>query len=758
MNNNPIAKDVSVNGIVQGVGFRPFVYQLAAAHNLKGEVSNTSSGVAIHIEGAEKAVDSFIDSLKNSPPALARITELTLSPADLKNYKTFLISKSNNTGDTSTLISPDVSVCDDCLKELFDPEDRRYRYPFINCTNCGPRYTIIDDIPYDRPNTSMKNFIMCEKCRQEYDDPFNRRFHAQPNGCENCGPGVELYDNQKQKIDRSNPVKECIGLLKQGFIVAVKGLGGFHLAVDADNDDAVRTLRKRKMREEKPFAVMSSSMEQVRQFALIKDGQEAFLQSMERPIVLLDKKRDAQLSGHVAPGNRYYGVMLPSTPLHYLLLENSFRGLVMTSGNMSEEPIAIDNEDAFSRLKNIADYFLIHNRDILIRCDDSIISLASGAPNIIRRSRGYVPVPVFLKNKIPSVLGCGAELKSSICITKNDKAFLSQHIGDLENRLSYDFFRHTIEHMKRILNIEPELIACDLHPDYLSTGYALEQQDIPVIKVQHHHAHIAGCMAENKIDGQVIGLSFDGTGYGTDGTIWGGEILITGFKSFRRTATILPTAMPGSAAAIKEPWRMGISYLFKKYGNDLLNLDIPLLKSIPEKNVKIITEMISKNINSPLTTSLGRLFDGVSAICGIRTHVHNEGQAAMDLEMAAAPDAEGFYEYDRFIDNDIYLVNPDRIIGGIVEDLQKKISTGIISAKFHETLIRLYTELCNKISADAGLDRVVLSGGVFQNSVFTRGLAASLEKNGLKVFTHRLVPANDGGISLGQAMVAACSA
>ncbi len=757
MHDNPIAKNISVNGIVQGVGFRPFVYKLAAARNLKGEVSNTPHGVSIHIEGTENVVNSFINSIKNSPPALARITELSSSPADIKHCKNFTIAQSRDEGFASTLISPDVSVCDDCLKELFDPKDRRFRYPFINCTNCGPRYTIIDNIPYDRPHTSMKKFKMCEKCRQEYDDPQNRRFHAQPNACEVCGPGVELYDNKRQKITADDPVKECIRLLKQGFTVAVKGLGGFHLAVDADNDEAVKNLRKRKFREEKPFAVMSFGLEEIDQFASVKENEKALLQSIERPIVLLKKKQGAPLSEWVSPYNRYYGVMLPSTPLHFLLLKNSFRALVMTSGNMSEEPIASDNEDAFSRLDNIADYFLIHNRDILVRCDDSIINLTSGKPNIIRRSRGYVPVPVFLKNKIPSVLGCGAELKNSICITKDNRAFLSQHIGDLENRLTYESFEQTIEHMKRILDIKPEVIACDLHPDYLSTGYALKQQNLPVIKVQHHHAHIAGCMAENKIDGQVIGLSFDGTGYGTDETIWGGEILISELDRFIRTASISPAAMPGSAAAVKEPWRMGISYLHKAYGDDLVNLDIPLLNIVPEKDVKIITEMISKNINSPLTTSLGRLFDGVSAICGIRTHVHNEGQAAMELEMTAAGDAEGFYEYDWITDNDIHFVNPDKIIKGVVEDLIKKINPGVISAKFHETLVRLYTELCMKISDDTGLDRVALSGGVFQNRIFTKGLAESLEKNSLKVYTHRLVPANDGGISLGQAAVAACS-
>ncbi len=759
MNKQYIAKMISVNGIVQGVGFRPFAYQLACKYFLMGNIANTSDGVSIHVEGEEDAVDNFLKGLISNPPPLAKIDEVLSFPDEVKGYNDFLISKSTGSEKKTTLISPDVSICDDCLRELYDPDNRRYRYPFINCTNCGPRYTIIDEIPYDRPNTSMKKFRMCEKCRTEYDDPSNRRFHAQPNACDACGPHVRLYDNKRNMIHTDDPVMESVSLLKQGCIVAIKGLGGFHLAVDAEDSKAVITLRKRKLREEKPFAVMSPGLEQISEYAFLNSEEESFLKSKERPIILLKKKGQGKLSEWVSPRNKYYGVMLPYTPLHYLILKNNFRALVMTSGNVSEEPISIENEDAFHRLSNIADYFLIHDRDIYLRSDDSIINPQSGKINMIRRSRGYVPVPVLLKDNNTGVLGCGAELKNTICITKKNKAFLSQHIGDLESRATFDFFKKTVNHMKRILDIEPEIVGYDLHPDYMSTRFALEQENVHLVSVQHHHAHIASCMAENGIDGDVIGLSFDGTGYGPDGSIWGGEILIADFNRYKRISTISPVAMPGSASAIKEPWKMGVSYLFKAFGKDLLELDIPLIKKIPESDINIIIEMVAKKINSPLTTSLGRLFDGVSAICGIRTHVYNEGQAAMELEMAAGGgNIKSCYNSAWERDNGIYLVNPATLVREIVNDILDCTKVEVISEKFHRTLINIYSELCRVIALDTGLDRVVLSGGVFQNIIFTKGLVSALEDKSLKVYTHRLVPSNDGGISLGQAVIAAaCS-
>jgi hydrogenase maturation protein HypF len=492
----------------------------------------------------------------------------------------------------------------------------------------------------------MKHFNMCPQCQAEYTDPTNRRFHAQPNACEVCGPRVTLYDRKQRLIQNPDPILQTAAFLKQGYIVAIKGLGGFHLAVDAENDKAVLALRKRKHREEKPLALMSFNLDRIGRYAQITPNQERLLTTIQRPIVLLPKKVPNTISPAVAPRNRYFGVMLPYTPLHYLLLNHDFTALVMTSGNLSEEPIAIDNDDAFSRLDNIADYFLIHNRDIYLRSDDSIMIRSASADRFIRRSRGYVPVPVFLKKEISPILACGAELKNTICLTKGKMVFLSQHIGDLENLATYEFFRLTIRHMKRILEVKPEIIAHDMHPDYLSTRWAEKQQEIEKIPVQHHHAHIVSAMAENKIDGPVIGLSFDGTGYGPDGAIWGGEILIADQKQFTRAAHFAYIPMPGSAAAIKEPWRMAVSYLYDALGQDIGSLDLPLLRDIQENKLKIVIEMITKRVNSPDTSSLGRLFDGVAAIVGLRNCVAFEGQAAMELEMTAEGVADRIYDFE----------------------------------------------------------------------------------------------------------------
>ncbi|MBU0985924.1 MAG: carbamoyltransferase HypF, partial [Proteobacteria bacterium] len=466
MTEDCIAHRIEVSGIVQGVGFRPFIYQLANQYNLKGNVANTSAGVLIHIQGTKKNIESFVQNLSRKPPPLAHIIEISFIDEPLGNFKEFTIAASKKPTKMATLISPDISVCNDCRSELFDSKNRRFGYPFINCTNCGPRYTIIDDIPYDRPKTSMKHFSMCPACQAEYDDPSSRRFHAQPNACARCGPHVALYDSKRKTIPDPNPVEKTANLLKQGYIVAIKGLGGFHLAVDAQNDAAVRALREKKLREEKPLALMSHDIESIRRYAQVEPEEAELLKSPRRPIVLLSKKRPNSISAQVAPLNRYFGVMLPYTPLHYLLLNHGFTALVMTSGNLSEEPIAIDNDDAFARLAHIADYFLIHNRDIYLRSDDSIVRRSAGDIRFIRRSRGYVPVPVFLNQRISPVLACGAELKNTICLTKGDQAFLSQHIGDLENLATYDFFQQTIRHMQRILDVRPEIIAFDFHPDY----------------------------------------------------------------------------------------------------------------------------------------------------------------------------------------------------------------------------------------------------------------------------------------------------
>ena len=757
MTYNYVAKKLTINGIVQGVGFRPFVYQLAAQYKIKGDVANTSSGVTIHIEGIRDNIESFCRDLTEKSPPLAHITKTSIHSETVKGFKEFSIAQSIDQADCSTLISPDVSICDDCLRELFDPDDRRFQYPFINCTNCGPRYTIISDIPYDRPKTSMKHFKMCKMCQNEYDDPENRRFHAQPNACEKCGPHVSLHDNSGKKLYTRNPVEKTAELLKQGYIVAIKGLGGFHLAVDAENDDAVSMLRKRKHREEKPLAIMSCDIEHIREYAYVQPKEEELLKSFHRPIVISKKKEPNPISKEVSPRNRYFGSMLPYTPLHYMLLQYGFTALVMTSGNMSEEPICIDNEDAFKRLSEVADYFLIHNRDIYLRSDDSIVKHTSGDTRFIRRSRGYIPVPVFLKKKVPHILACGGGLKSTICLTKGNNAFISQHIGELENQATYEFYQLTIRHMKQILDIDPVLIAYDLHPDYLSTTYALEQQNVEKVPVQHHHAHIVSCMAENRLDGQVIGLSFDGTGYGTDGNIWGGEILISEDKRFERAAHLSYVSMPGSEAAIKEPWRMAVSYLYDAFGEELYSLDLPVFKEIDEKKIQFIVEMISKQINSPSTSSLGRFFDGIAAIIGIRNHVVFEGQAAMELEMLAEKNTNKTYDFE-WISGDMHRILLQPIVRGVVDDMSKGVHPSDISSKFHATIIKMFSELCDIVRKESGLNRIALSGGVFQNSIILTGLMEKLEEKGFQVFTHTQVPANDGGISLGQAIIAAAVA
>ncbi len=751
-----VARKLNVNGIVQGVGFRPHIYQLAHSHQVMGEIANTASGVSIHVEGSRENIDRFCKSLPSNLPPLAHITDMAEAPDTVKGLDDFSILPSTAGLMRSTLISPDVSVCADCLKELFDPVDRRFRYPFINCTNCGPRYTIIDDIPYDRCHTSMKHFAMCNPCQSEYDDPKNRRFHAQPNACPECGPRATLHGPDGGLISCENPVEQAARYLKQGKILAIKGLGGFHLSVDACNTPAVERLRRRKHREEKPLAVMSPSLKIIREYAQVTPEEKVLLTSFRRPIVLLRKKEPGLLSEAVSPRNAFIGAMLPYTPLHYLLLDQGFTALVMTSGNMSEEPIAIDNDDAFARLSGMADYFLIHDRQIYLRSDDSLVRHVASADRMIRRSRGTVPVPVFLRRPLQPVLACGAELKNTVCLTSGNRAFLSQHIGDLENSATYDFFCMTIEHMKRILDITPRLLACDLHPDYLSTRYALEQQQtgMDLIQVQHHHAHIVSCMAENRIEGKLIGLAFDGTGYGADGAIWGGEFLIADEIGFDRAGHLSYIPLPGGAAAIREPWRMAASYLYTVFGEKMMDLDLPLLREIDTKKLTFVQGMMVKGVNCPRTSSMGRMFDAVAALIGIRYTVAYEGQAALELEMLADDGESGSYPFE-WLSEDGYQILPHPIIQGVVQDMEKRVSPAVISARFHRTVIGMAAALCRVIRRDSGLSRVALSGGVFQNAMLLKGLIRELSADRFEVFSHSLVPSNDGGISLGQAVCAA---
>ncbi|MFZ0796949.1 MAG: carbamoyltransferase HypF, partial [Terriglobales bacterium] len=647
-----VRRQIEVSGIVQGVGFRPYVYRLATGRHLRGTIRNTSAGVTIEIQGPAETVQDFVEHLPAEAPPLARITGFTVNELpcvalQIGGDQDFCIVHSHEGEEVRTLISPDVAICPDCLREVFDPNDRRYRYPFINCTNCGPRFTIIRDIPYDRPSTSMAVFPMCPACLAEYENPLDRRFHAQPNACWECGPRVELWDKSGRKIECRDPIVEAVSGLHAGLVVAIKGLGGFHLAVDATNSAAVALLRQRKRRVEKPFAVMVPDLLAAREICRLDGAAATVMQSIQRPIVLLPKKKPSMIPDEVAPFNRYLGIFLPYTPLHYLLLtEGRFKALVMTSGNLSEEPIAIDNREAINRLNGLADYFLVHNRDILLRCDDSVVRVAGGVTRQLRRSRGFVPVPVFLKDDQPSVLAVGGELKNTICLTKGKHAFLSQHVGDLENVESYRFFHEAIEHLERILEIRPEIVAYDLHPDYFSTKWALQQHGVKLVGVQHHHAHIASCMAENHLEGRVIGFALDGTGYGTDGNIWGGEALIAGYENFERAAHFEYVPLPGGSAAIREPWRMAVSYLAHYFGRDFLKLDIPFVRQLNRPKVELLLRVIEQGVNSPLTSSCGRLFDAVAALVGIRQQVNYEAQAAIELEMAMAPSEIASLEKD----------------------------------------------------------------------------------------------------------------
>jgi len=594
---------------------------------------------------------------------------------------------------------------------------------------------------------------MCPECQSEYDDPANRRFHAQPNACPVCGPQVTLYDNAGNEIEIRDPIETAVAHLRSGHVVAVKGLGGFHLVVDAQNPAAVATLRERKRREEKPLAVMSANLKIVRQYAKITKEEETLLQSQQRPIVLLKKNQNYTLAEGVSPNNQTIGVVLPYTPLHYLLLDVSFTALVMTSANLSEEPIAIDNEDAFTRLADIADFFLVHNRDIYLRSDDSVVRFVNQCPRFLRRSRGYVPVPIFIKHPVKPIIACGAELKNTICLTRGSEIFISQHIGDLENLATYDFFELTIRHLKRILSVQPQIIAYDMHPDYLSSRYADSQDHLEQIAVQHHHAHIVSCMAENQVSEPVIGLSFDGTGYGMDGSIWGGEVLLARYDGFERLAHLAPTPMPGGAAAIKEPWRMAISYLYTTYGMNLLNHKLAFLDGLNSNQITITTQMIEKGVNSPQTSSLGRFFDGIAALMNIRSNVAFEGQAAMELEMLASGLSDDVYEY-AWSSQKGYQIDPRPIIQGLVIDIGNGMSPATISAKFHTTLINLFGDLCLILKKETGISQVALSGGCFQNAILLKGLAQALQTNGFEVLTHEKVPTNDGGICLGQAIIA----
>jgi hydrogenase maturation protein HypF len=752
-----VRRQIQVSGIVQGVGFRPYVYRLAVEHQLTGNIVNTSSGVTIEVQGQREAVEDFVVRLPQEAPPLARVMQVAVVERPCNGDREFRILASRKGEATRTLISPDVAVCDDCLRELLDPTNRRYRYPFINCTNCGPRFTIVRNIPYDRQWTSMAVFSMCPACQKEYDDPWNRRFHAQPNACWDCGPRLELWDRKGRKVEGRDPVVDAVAALRRGLVVAVKGLGGFHLAVDATNVAAVAELRRRKGRVEKPLAIMVGDLATAERWCEVDDAARRALQSVERPIVLLPRKAPGGVVEEVAPDNRYLGVFLPYTPVHHLLFEEGqFRALVMTSGNLSEEPIAIENEEARARLQDLADYFLVHNRDILLRCDDSVVRESGGRLHQVRRSRGYVPMPVLLNEDMPPILAVGGELKNTICLTKGRHAFLSQHIGDLENLESYKFFEEAAAHLRKILEIRPEMIAYDLHPDYFSTRWALRQDGVPRIGVQHHHAHIASCMAENHLDGKVIGFALDGTGYGTDGRIWGGEVLVADYEDFQRAAHFEYVPMPGGAAAVHEPWRMAVSYLVHHFGRGVLKEKLALLREADPRKINNLARMIEGGVNSPLTSSCGRLFDAVAALVGIRQRVSYEAQAAIELEMMAENfGSDGAYPLDVLPEGEGWIIGTRPLFEGLIADLEQGEPVETISRRFHNGLIEVFVRVAKLVREETSLNRVCLSGGVFHNVYLVENLSARLVSGGFEVFTHSEVPAGDGGLSLGQALIAA---
>jgi len=752
-----IRKNILIKGIVQGVGFRPFIHKLVKNYNLSGWVLNSNQGVEIEVEGKTEEINSFVNAIKEKLPPLAKIEKIEVSQLPLVGYKEFSIKKSIvKEEDSFVLVSPDISICEDCLQELFEPHNRRFRYPFINCTNCGPRFTIIKDIPYDRKKTTMDNFKMCSLCQNEYDDIEDRRYHAQPNACADCGPQVSLYQN-KRKIEGIDPIEKAVKLLKEGKIGAIKGLGGFHLACDATNNKAVARLRRLKNREAKPFALMSFSLEKITQYCKVGDKEKEWLVDRARPIVLLKKREDSVISTSVAPGNNYLGVMLPYTPLHYLLLKDNFTALIMTSGNITDQPIIADNLEALDKLDGIVDFFLTYDRDIFNRCDDSVVKIINDDNVFFRRSRGYVPHPIILDFKLKEVLALGGELKSTIGFSKENYIFLSQYLGDLKSVETLEFFKESITSFKKMFKAKPEIIACDLHPDYLSTQYAEEmkvKKGFKIVKVQHHHAHIVSCMAENNVKEKVIGVAYDGTGYGDDGNVWGGEFLLCDLKKYSRAGHLKYYPLPGGDKAIVEPWRMAYSYLYSIYGPKAKTLDIDFNQRMDCNSLSIIEKMIDKNINSPLTSSCGRLFDAISSLIGIKDEISYEGQAAMELESFCSSGITEGYKFRTYKEEEKFIIDPQEIFINIIKDLKKGLDKKIIAAKFHNTVAEFTVELCGKIRENTGINGIALSGGVFQNKYLTEKVIFSLEDKGFKVYIQRKVPPNDGGISLGQAVVA----
>jgi hydrogenase maturation protein HypF len=758
-------REVSVRGIVQGVGFRPFVYALARRHGLSGLVRNDAEGVRIEAEGAPEDLERFLRAIEEDAPPLAAVESVGWRPLAALGGRGFRIEESREGVRRRALVSPDVATCGDCLAELLDPTNRRYRYPFTNCTNCGPRFTITRSVPYDRAATTMSRFEMCPECQSEYDDPSDRRFHAQPNACPVCGPGARLLDRfgHELSVRPGDPISRTAQLLRGRAVVAIKGLGGYHLACDPFDAAAVGMLRGRKARQDKPFALMARDLAQVRELCHVTPEEEALLLSPARPIVLLERREDGGVADEVAPRQRTLGMMLAYTPLHHLLLRDANIPLVMTSGNNSDEPISYRDDEAFEQLCDIADYFLVHDRPIHTRCDDSVLRIAAGDTYPLRRSRGYAPAPLRLAGGFARhTLACGGELKNTFCLAKDRYAFPSHHVGDMENYETLRSFREGIEHYCRLFDVQPEVVAYDLHPEYLSTKYAreLEADGLPAVGIQHHHAHVASCLADNERPAteRVIGVALDGTGYGTDGAVWGGEFFEGGLLGgFVRRAHLEYAPLPGGSAAIRQPWRVALARLVALYGEEeTLKLPLGVVREAGERNVRLVSRLVEHGLNTPPTSSAGRLFDAVAALVGVPGSARTtyEGQAAIELELAAlGPTSQG-YPFRLRPQGDGWVIETRAIVAAVVEDLLSGREAGEVSSRFHRTMAEVVVAGCEKIREHGGTSAVALSGGTFQNRLMVEQVLGLLEARGFAAFRHRRVPTNDGGLAFGQAVLA----
>ena len=741
------AKEIKVKGLVQGVGFRPFIYRLAYQYNVLGWVENRNDGVIIHAEANIENISRFLKAIKTDAPAASNIFKLSATLIEPENFQDFKIVKSSNTSDSITDISPDIAVCDACLHDL-KTQAHRIEYPFINCTNCGPRFSIIRDLPYDREKTTMKPFVMCDTCHSEYVDVLDRRFHAQPVACNTCGPEYCLHEGEIEIHDYSRILSRCVDLLRNGKIIAIKGVGGFQLACDATNEQAVNELRLRKLREGKPFAVMFANLQTLKEYTLLSDVEEKVISSWRRPIVLVESSK--KLASGVSVGFHTVGAMLPYMPFHYQLFEQlNLPAIVLTSGNISDEPIVIDNEKAEAQLSKIADAILDYNREIYNRTDDSVCVVMNNRERLIRRSRGYVPEPINLHLNVDGIVAMGAELVNCFCVGKGQQAILSQHIGDLKNLETLEFFEESYHRFLSLFRVKPALLVHDMHPDYLSTRMAY---DLPVktLAVQHHHAHIASCMAEFNLDEKVIGVSMDGTGLGDDGNIWGGEFFICDLEAYRRYTHFHYMPLPGGDRVTKQPWRSAVSLLYQVYGRDFLDLDIPFLQQLDHQKAEFLVRAIDKNLNCPLSSSAGRLFDAVAALLTICSETSFHAEAPMRLEAVADPQEAGAYPFD--------LGKPISFkptIEAIVEDIQEGEGIDVIAARFHLTLVNVIFAVANEIRKETGIDKIVLSGGTFQNKYLLERVEIKLLLDGFKVFTQGKVPSNDGGLALGQLVIAA---